>query len=463
VKRLTLRVGLGVAALCLLSVARAHASEKSVAEEILDILRAQGSITDAQYEDLRERARAETASAESSEPWDVYWNNGLRFESPDEQFEIKMGGRLMMDWARIDADDDVATFFNEPDLDGGTGTEFRRARLYVSGTLYERIGFKAQYDFAGSDADLKDAYMELLEIPWVGKFRVGHFKEPFSLEELTSSKYITFLERSLPTEAFAPSRNSGFYVQNAPLDKRLTWALGYFRETDDSGFDFGKDDIWNLSGRVTGLPWYEDEGSRLLHLGFSYSHSFSDGDVRFRSRPEAHLSPVRFVDTGSFAADAVDLINPEIALVFGPLSLQGEYYRAFVDSSVQDDPELDGFYVEASYFLTGEHRAYKRSAAAFDRVRPADNFDASGGWGAWQIAARYSQVDLADGNLSTIYDADLTPDPDDVNLARELDNIAVGLNWYLNPNVRVMLNYVYSDLEDLDSTDIFQTRFQIDF
>jgi phosphate-selective porin OprO/OprP len=233
------------------------------------------------------------------------------------------------------------------------------------------------------------------------------------------------------------------------------------RETDDSGFDFGKDDIWNLSGRVTGLPWYEDEGSKLLHLGFSYSHSFSDGEVRYRSRPEAHLSPVRFVDTGSFAADNVDVINPEIAFVHGPFSLQGEYYRAFVDSSVQDDPELDGFYVEGSYFLTGEHRVYKKSAAAFDRVRPAENFDASGSWGAWQVALRYSQVDLSDGNLSTLDFGD-PADPDD-NLARDVDNISVGLNWYLNPNVRVMLNYVYSDLDDLDSTNIFQTRFQIDF
>ncbi|UCE87792.1 MAG: porin, partial [Deltaproteobacteria bacterium] len=411
-------------------------------------------------------ASAESGTAAAGDDWDVYWNNGLRFESPDDQFEIKMGGRLMMDWARIDADDDVATFFRDSDLDGGTGTEFRRARLYVSGTLYERIDFKAQYDFAGGDADLKDAYIQLNDIPRIGSFRVGHFKEPFSLEELTSSKYITFMERSLPTEAFAPSRNSGFYVQNAPLDKRMTWAAGYFRDTDDSGFDFGKDDIWNLSGRVTGLPWYADEGSKLLHLGFSYSHSFSDGDVRYRSRPEAHLSPVRFVDTRSFAADDVDLINPEVALVFGPFSLQGEYYRAFVDSEVQDDPELDGFYVEASYFLTGEHRAYKTSAAAFDRVKPAHNFDGKGGWGAWQIAARYSQVDLADGNLSTLDfdDGDDPLDPaDDDNVAREADNITVGLNWYLNPNVRVMLNYVYSDLEDLDATNIFQTRFQIDF
>jgi phosphate-selective porin OprO/OprP len=392
------------------------------------------------------------AAQEEDTDFNAYWKTGIRLDSKDENFKLKIGGRIMTDWATIDPDSQVEDDF--PDLKG-SGVEFRRARLYISGTVYGRVDFKAQYDFAGGDADFKDVYLGLKKVPGVGHIRVGHFKEPFSLEELTSSKYITFMERSLPN-AFSPSRNTGIMLYNPVLDKRMTWAVGYFYNADGFGDTFEDYSNTNLTARLTGLPWYADKGERLLHLGLSYSSQSRDeahSTVRFRARPEAHMASDRLVDTGSIAADGVSLINPEVALVFGPFSLQGEYTTASVDSTAANDPEFSGYYVYASYFLTGEHRNYKTSKGAFDRVKPKNNFgSAGGGAGAWEIGLRLSHLDLNDEAIG----------------GGEEDNTTVGLNWYLNPNTRVMFNYVSADLEKRTgvgdgSVSIFETRFQIDF
>lgn len=392
------------------------------------------------------------SAEEKGSDFTAHWKNGIRLTSKDKNFKLKIGGRIMTDWASIDPDTELEDDF--PALEGA-GVEFRRARLYTSGTVYGTVDFKAQYDFAGGDADFKDVYLGLKKVPGVGHIKVGHSKEPFSLEELTSSKYITFMERSLPN-AFAPGRNTGFKLHNAALDERLTWAVGYFYNTDGFGETFEDYSNTNLTARVTGLPLYGDKGKRLLHLGLSYSNQSRDEahtTVRFRERPEAHMASDRLVDTGGIAADGVSLIDPEVALVFGPFSVQGEYMKASVDSTAQNDPGFSGYYVYASYFITGEHRRYKTSSGSFSRVKPRNNFHSKkGGAGAWEIAVRLSSLDLNDEGIS----------------GGKEDNTTVGVNWYLNPNTRVMLNYVNADLEERTGVDegsvtIIESRFQIDF
>ena len=379
----------------------------------------------------------------------LYWDKGLRAQSADSHYSFKIGGRIMNDWAVFDEDGDTRTFFA---VDGvtpgfGSGTEFRRARLYVAGQVYERFVFKAQYDFAGGDADFKDVYFGLKGVPGLGEVKIGHFKEAFSLEELTSSKYITFMERSLPI-AFAPSRNTGIAFHNPILGNRATVAAGVFRDADDFGDGFGQQDNYNFTARVTGLPMYEEAGRRLLHVGLSYSHKTRDGMIRFRQRPEAHLSPVRFVDTGSFEANGVDLLSGEIAAVFGPLSIQAEYLPAFVSTAGSSDLTLQGYYVYGSLFLTGENRAYNDKRGVFSRVKPKHSFlDGKGGVGAVEAAVRYSALDLSDGALD----------------GGELSNVTVGINWHLNPNFRTMLNYVFTNLDSVGETNSVQARFQIDF
>ena len=210
------------------------------------------------------------------------------------------------------------------------------------------------------------------------------------------------------------------------------------------------------TGRLTGLPWYKEDGRKLLHLGVAYSHKNYEGDrragdhlERFRARPEAHLAPL-FVDTGEFFLESDHLLGAEVAWVHGPFSLQGEYFHVFangLDGFHGSHADFNAFYAQASYFLTGEHRKYDPERGAFTRVRPHRNFRDDGGCGAWEVAARYSLVDFDRVRISS----------------DRLDDFTFGLNWHLNPNMRVMFNYVFADVEDRGDANIFQMRFQVEF
>lgn len=380
-------------------------------------------------------AEGETEEGEG-DGWDVQWKDTFRVKSPDGSISLKFGGRIQNDWAFYSADGGLEAAvgaFEE-------GTEFRRARLYFEGELYERVELKAQYDFAGGDPELKDVYLGLVNLPGVGGARVGHYKEPYSLDEQTSSKYLTFMERPLIVEAFSPSRNTGFMLHRS--EERYTWAVGLFRDADDFG-DAVESDELNATARVTGLPWYADGGRRLVHLGAAVSEREPTGDrLRFRSRPESHLAP-RIVDTGTFGADGLTLVSLEGAVVNGPFHAQGEYAQAAVSGTGADDADFDGFYVQGGWFLTGEHRPY--GGGSFGRVKPGRPLGT--GPGAWEVAVRYSTLDLTDGPVA----------------GGEVDDVALALNWYPYSNVRWMLDYVVADREDVGEVDTVQMRFQIDF
>lgn len=377
--------------------------------------------------------------------WSFEWSNGFKLTSPDGETSFKFGGRIQNDWAFYDAD---------PGLEAAVGpledgTEFRRARLFFEGTLWKTVEFKAQYDFAGGDAELKDVYLGLVNLPGIGGFRVGHVKEPFSIEEQTSSKYILLMERATAIEAFSPGRNNGFLIGRGATgeDARITWRLGVFKDVDDFGDRLSEE--WNLTGRLTALPIYEDGGEHLLHLGLAASvRSPLDDAVRFRSRPESHLAP-RFVDTGSFAADGVTLLGAEVLAIHGPLTVQGEWIRTDVDALAPPDPTFDGAYLTVGWILgEGYHHPYKNADAQLDRlkVRDGDRLR-QGGWGVWELVARYSTLDLTDGGVD----------------GGELDDWTLGVNGYLFSNVRTSLNYVRADLDGVGTADVLQVRFQIDF
>ncbi|MFO7861241.1 MAG: porin [Desulfosalsimonas sp.] len=359
----------------------------------------------------------------------------------------------MADWASISADDSF-----DDDLGGGLdgdGVEFRRARLFASGSFENNVFFKAQYDFGGGDADFKDMYIGMKKIPAIGNIKIGHFKEPFSLEEQGSSKYITFMERGLPN-VFSPSRNTGVMAYDAALGKRMSWAIGAFYDADGFGEGFNDSTDINVTARVTGAPVYADDGRKAVHLGLSYTRQFRDEDettLRYRQRPEAHITGVRLANTGSFGLDDADIMSLEAAMVMGPFSVQAEYMQSFVGSDAANDPSFSGYYVYGSYFLTGESRNYKPGSGSFGRVKPNRNFSFhKPGAGAWEVGVRYSNLDLNDEAIE----------------GGELSNLTLGVNWHLNPNVRMMLNYVYADLEDRenvedDNANIVQARFQVDF
>jgi phosphate-selective porin OprO/OprP len=379
------------------------------------------------------------AEAEKS-PTDLrfYWNNGLRFETSDKAYSFRFGGRIQNDWAFPGDASDLEQIIGV--VKGGT--EFRRARLYIQGTLYGRVQFKAQYDFAPALTQFKDVYIGITKLPYLGTFRVGHFKEPFSLEELTSSKYITFMERSLPS-IFWPSRNTGFMVFNNAMDQRLTWAVGAFLNAGGRGAAVATEDF-NFTGRLTGLPWYKD-GTHLFHVGGAASFR-TPPKTRFSVRPEVHLL-AKILDTKEIDVDSSTHLGLEASWVHGPFSAQAEYSAARLDAPESGDPNFYGYYIQASYFLTGESRAYSRSSGAFSRVKVKQNVGSDGGKGAWEVAVRHSKLDLSDEGIS----------------GGELKNVTVGLNWHLNPITRFMFNYVWTDVSKVGNASFFMMRFQVDF
>ena len=291
--------------------------------------------------------------------WHYYWKDGFRIDSPDKNFTMKINLSVFVDGGKISADDALDRAF--PEL-GGSDLELRRFRISGFGTIYHWAEFKLDVDFANI-REIKDNYIRFIKFPYISLLTLGHMKEPFSLERWASGKAITFMERALPVEAFAPSRNIGIRHYRTALGERMTWGAGAFLNTGSFGdLGEGKDQLsdangWNITARATYLPWYGEEGRRLLHLGLSYSHQFRDqNDPNFReiwrTRPETHLTDERLVNTDEFLTESSDLINPEFAYVHGPLSLQGEYFHVFENADRLGDPQFWGGYIFGSYLIS---------------------------------------------------------------------------------------------------------------
>jgi phosphate-selective porin OprO and OprP len=433
-------------------IACGSVADAQTSDPALNALVKKGILTEKEAKDALAEAQTQAKTKPSGDVR-VSWKDGLAYQSADGLFKGKLGGRVHFDLASFHEDDDVKALVG----DIPAAAEFRRARLSLEGEigLARPVFFKTEFEFATSDVQLTDVFVGIDKIPFVGRITAGHFKEPMGLEWTTSSKYLTFIERAAPVEAFGPGRNLGVGFSSAKLNEHLTYAAGLFADTAENGKLASVDSNYRLTGRVTGLPWYDEEarGSRLLHVGFSGSYiDPGAAGVQFRSRPEAHLAP-RFIDTGTNSpifstSDHSCLVNAEAAVVFGPFSVQGEYYRTWV-SAPNASPTFDGFYLMASWFITGEHRNYKRSAGAFDRTAPSHNLT-DGGIGAWELALRYSGTDLND---------------EGVNGGR-LNDIAGGVNWYLNPNAKIQLNYVNAKVDRVaaaGTAHIFQGRLAVDF
>ncbi len=398
----------------------------------------------------------------------VYWKNGIRMDAGD--VKLKMGGRLMVDFGFY-GDDDL----EDPPLniDLEDGVEFRRARIYFAGQISKHIGFKSQLDFADGDVSFKDLYIDFnhLRECWgcgVPNFRVGHFFEPFGLEAQTSSKYITFMERAASTNAFAPSRNAGVMLYDSLLGGQLNYGVGFFGGATpgvagDEGANIWEDDGYGITARVGYTPWMDCScDCKLWHIGASVTSRHDTSRVRFRARPGLHIDDTRLVNTGTIPGDvagedAEDYLvwGLETALVYGPWSVQAEYFSASVDSGLADDPTFSGYYVQASYWLTGECRKYKKGL--FSRVKPCCDFldEDCCCKGGWEVAARYDVLDLNDGNVA----------------GGEQTLITLGVNWHLTPNARIMANYIIGNVQDGGLVGVggdedfsaFGMRFQVDW
>ncbi len=394
----------------------------------------------------------------------------LAAEKPKENsnlWTVKLGGHVQMDyinWANADAAiPDAQDYF-----------EFRRLRLVAEGTGYRNLDFRLQMTLEPetigetlplgtvSSPDVKDAYLSMNEIPLLGRFRIGNFFVPFSLEQVTNDTNNIFLERSIPSRsAFAADREVGFALYNCTEDKNLTWTTGMFFDSISEGLKERIDDNqgYRLSGRVTALPYYDgaSDGRYLWHVGAGVLHTNDQNDiVRIRARPQIHEGP-RLIDSGVIAADSYTTGNLESAIVWGRFAVQSEAFLSSIDRNV-GSATIGGAYVHGSYFLTGENRKFERfgqHGAQFGRNKPKTNFfvkrgQGCSGSGAWEAKARWSNLSLRDLDRG------------------EYNDLTVGLNWYWNDRTRVMFDWIHpvtsrDTVVGETTSDILASRFDFNW
>ena len=379
--------------------------------------------------------------------WSIKWRNGFRVRRNDKRYDLRLGGLIQFEAAAFHLDSGLG-----PRASGwATDADLRRARLFVQGVLLDRILFKVDYDL--DETEIRDVFVGLRGIPWIGTVKFGYLKEPFSLEQATSSRFNTFLERSL-ANALAPRRNSGILATNTLFDGRLRWEAGAFfvvdsfQEADNS--EIGFDDDWDFVLRLTSAPIYRDNGRQLLLVGLSYARRFANEEAaRFTSRPESRLVDALIGTPEIGPVNGIDTVGVELAWVDGPFSMQGEFIRTEVDrGGGLSDYGAWGAYIQASRFLTGEQRHYGRASGKWGRIVPKQELDWSQRQlGAFEIAARLSHLDLTDG---------------DIRGGRQT-NVTLGLNWYPLANVRLGLNGIWGHVAGNGNVLIGQTRLQIDF
>ena len=427
----------------------AHAG--SEIETLINMLHENGMVSDEQFGRLQaelQQTKLNTTKAKkavqrqidsATKPADVEVKvkGGVTVKTRDGQFSTKLGGRLQAD---------AATYAGQPEM--GDGTEIRRARLYLQGTMYSDWGYKLQYDFASTGATGKgiaDAYLSYNGFENV-QFKMGNFKDPFSLEQQASSKFTLFTERALPA-AFSAGRHIGIMVSS----KQKHWSLagGLFGDTltTTNGTSHDQDEGWGLGARGTFTPL--NEKGKVIHfgLGLNYRDTGGLGSTSFKQQAETHISGVNIVDTGT-VSDVEDFfkVGAEIAAVMGAFSAQAEYITTSVDRNNASDLDFDGWYAQLGYFFTGESRHYKKGA--FASITPT-SIVGEGGVGAWEIGMRYSTVDLIDRDID----------------GGEAESVTVGLNWYATPTLRFSANYIdVLDIKggayDSQEPSIFQMRSQ---
>lgn len=372
------------------------------------------------------------------------------FHLEEVKMKGKLGGKLALDAAVFPRTDDIAGFDN--------GAELRRARIYGKGDclLLLPVSYELELGYVPNGFYIEQSYLAFEGVPGLGELKVGQYQAPMALDVMTSSRDIPFMETAAPLQALAPGVNAGIQFGRPVLGERATWRFGVF--TDGVGQDFGdaSRDYARAVTRFTGLPIDhldadEPAATRLLHVGVSANVLYSgSSSIQYRARPENHLAPY-LVDTGTIAAAGALVAGTEVAWVQGPFSAQAEYLHSWVTEAAGQTPEFDGVYACASWFLTGESRPYIPSQGQFGRVVPARNFTGrSGGWGAWELAARYSFVNLNSEGIQ----------------GGRLSLGMLGLNWYLHPNVKWRFDWGFGQVEGhapSGSFSLIATRMEIDF
>lgn len=338
--------------------------------------------------------------------------------------------------------------------------DFRRARLAAKGKVADNVDYFMEYDFAfPGRPSFMDVYADFADLAPVGRLRVGQWRQPFGMDAQTSVKELMFLERALPF-ALVPFRQIGIGLYDTAMDQQMTWAVSGYRFPTDVFGNANGDSGYGFTTRETVLL-YDGGCDRTLHAGAAYTYNRpSNAATRLRSTPEVGFTqldftttnfPVPFfVDTNAIATDSYQIYNLELAGTRGPLFFQSEYYGANLDPVAGGGLDFNGAYAQVAYCLTGESHAYNKAAGVYGRIIPHRNYGHCG-VGAWEIAARWSYLDLTDGAVT----------------GGEITDYTLGLNWYLNRYTKFQFNYIHVDLERPAAVDsdanVFAARAQLDF
>jgi phosphate-selective porin OprO/OprP len=361
--------------------------------------------------------------------------NGLVVRSADSNFLMNVHGYVQAD-ARF--------YLNEHNPANDTFL-LRRVRPIIEGTVFDRFDYRFMPDFAsgsvsgsssGNNAVLDDAYVNARLWPNL-QVQVGKYKSPVGLERLQSTAELLFIETGYATQ-LTPNYDLGVEIHNNLFNAPISYAIGVFNGAIDGGStdadttDEGKD----VAGRLFFQPFLKSDNAALNKLGFGVGGSIGHHEGPLPSYRSAGQQ-IFFSYASSVSAKGEQYrIGPQFFYYWGPFGIIGEYIlssQEVISSSSSQTARFDNtaWQVEASYFLTGDANSFRSSSR--NAFRPAHPFSfGGGGWGAFEFVARVGQLSL---------DRDAFPAYVNSSSAEEATSWGVGLNWYLNSNIRFYLDF----------------------
>lgn len=449
-------------------------------DDLLKKLRDKGVLTEAEYDDFNSTRDSE--KKKKSGEIKASFKDGIEWVSGDKQNKMSINGRIQADYRG----------FSEENSNNEADTwDIRRAYLTAKGTFFGNYDFEITYNGASAASDLQYAWLNARY--WdQAQVRFGQFKQPFGLEELGSSRFINFTERSFVSQ-LVPGVDRGAMLHGVPM-KGVTYALGMFNGVGVQSGQNANDtaveaDGKAYTGRVT-ANFAELMGNKdaVFHLGAAYSNSRENGNVTaFSMRSEGRGTNI--LTTNGFTAigatnSGYDLKRTglEGAVAYGPFKIQSEYIKAkfepdannllMAGATAGEDYEIKAYNAAVTWMITGESYATTYKDGTFGgRMKPKNEFVTPGapGFGAWEVGVRYSKFDASDFNTAAMT-ADVFNATGANGEFNEAKSYTFGLKWIPNGNVRYLLNYVKTDMECItgftctdDEEKAINLRAQLDF
>ena len=458
------RIAVAVAAVCATMSAPSFAAGTDV-KALMDLLLKKGVITQQEYDQNIQAAAENEAFKEKRLAADVknlnniaiknkdtgsVMKNGLGMQSTDGETTIQLTGRVHMDY-RSYSGDTTGAFTTDTQTNA---LEVRRARLGVRGQLfkdwkYEIVGNYGAADSAtapsgmsSTSTEIDVGYIDYAKNP-AASVRLGKFKMPFSLEQLTSSNNIDFMERSVTNQTegeFVPAKETGAMIFGSPVSG-MSYGFALSRgRTQSATATFPKTAVFDKPdyiGRVSAnLPKvFLGRDDFVLHTGLGYSKGEIGGlTTSALGRNEIRTSAAFYTANAALTGPVNRTrIGYESAVAYKAFKLQGEMFNFKYDGATASN-EIESNYIQAVYNLTGENHNYSNSAGTFGWIKPNVAFD-KGGMGAIQIGIRASSLKAPD----------VTPKSSTPFATNDYSSITYGVTWFLNDNARVMLNYTEID------------------